>query len=117
LAPLTASTLQLVSSVSMREHSHRFIQGRSVLLPSPVEHHIQPNSSAYLKLQFGCEPSPDLVSCRCSLPSASIVQICNLPVRFDWNTICRPSGDHEGKSFLPPSCVSWAHCLLATSIT
>ena len=39
--------------------------------------------SLYLKLQFGCEFSPPVVNCRVSLPSASIVQISTLPVRFD----------------------------------
>ena len=31
--------------------------------------------------------------------------ICSPPDRLDWNTMCRPSGDHEGKSLRPPSCV------------
>src|SRR5579863_216215 len=71
---------------------------------------------SYFQLQFGCELRPEKVSCCTFVPSASMLQICRLPPRFDWNTMCRPSGDHDGKSFLPPSCVSCTHCLLAISI-
>jgi len=60
----------------------------------------------YFQLQFGCVLEPEKVSCTCSLPSASIVHICSWPPRVLWYTMCLPSGDHEGESFRPPSCVS-----------
>src|SRR5215467_6271542 len=70
----------------------------------------------YFQLQFGCVLRPVNVNCWTLEPSASMPQICRLPERFDWNTMCRPSGDQDGKSLRPPSCVSCTHCLLAISI-
>src|SRR5712675_2321868 len=64
---------------------------------------------AYLKLQLGWLLRPWRVSCCKCVPSAKTLQICSLPVRLDWNTMCRPSGDHDGKSLRPPS---WVNCII-----
>src|SRR6478609_1326560 len=53
---------------------------------------------AYLKLQLGWLLRPWRVSCCKCVPSASTLHICSVPLRLDWNTMCRPSGDHDGKS-------------------
>src|SRR6267154_3805043 len=71
---------------------------------------------AYLKLQLGWLLRPWRVNCCKCVPSARTLQICSLPVRLDWNTMCRPSGDHDGKSFRPPSCVNCMICREAISI-
>ncbi len=60
----------------------------------------------YFQLQLGMELDPRCVSCCCSVPSASIDHICVPPSPSRWKTMCRPSGDHEGKSLAPESCVS-----------
>src|SRR6202021_2054590 len=69
----------------------------------------------YFQLQLGCVLRPVKVNCRSLVPSASIIQISSLPERLDWNTMCRPSGAHDGESLRPPSWVSCTHCLLAIS--
>src|SRR5581483_11606550 len=53
-------------------------------------------AGGYLALQFGIMLAPPLVSGFCCVPSASIVHICGLPERVDWNTMCLPSGAHDG---------------------
>ena len=53
--------------------------------------------------QFGFQFCPAEVSCLGLVPSASIVQICLVPARVDWNTRRRPSADHVGDSFRPAS--------------
>src|SRR5258708_9069737 len=42
--------------------------------------------------QLGDSFWPCLVSCRAPVPSASMDQICRVPVRVDSNTRCLPSG-------------------------
>ena len=50
----------------------------------------------YFQLQFGMKLLPVVVSCFCSLPSASIDQIWVLPPMVRSKTMWRLSGDHEG---------------------
>src|SRR5215212_11094466 len=55
--------------------------------------------------QSGLKSQGPLVN-GCSFePSAFIAQICSVPVRFDQNAICCPSGDQEGAALavVPPS--------------
>ena len=49
---------------------------------------------------------PCEVTARSSEPSASMMKICELPLRFDWKTMCRLSGAQLGLSLLPFSLVS-----------
>src|SRR2546428_7118464 len=74
------------------------------------------DSANYFQLQLGCVLLPVKVNCWTLVPSASMVQICSLPERLDWNTMCLPSGDHDGKSLRPPSWLNCTHWLLAMSI-
>src|ERR1017187_7543484 len=75
--------------------------------------------SHYFQLQLGMSAPGPVRGCLC-VPSASMLQILMCSARpseeFAY-TICRPSGDQEGKSHRPPSCVSWIHFLVATSMT
>src|SRR5262249_43510016 len=74
-------------------------------------------SSCYRGDQFGDSLCPAVVNwCACE-PSANIIQICLVPLRVDSNTICRPSGAHDGRSFRPASLVISIICCVATSIT
>src|SRR5579859_4276802 len=74
------------------------------------------NVNFYFLLQFGWEFSPFVVSACCLVPSASMLQISDRPPCLDSYTMCRPSGDQEGKSLTPESCVSCTHCRVVTSI-
>ncbi len=63
--------------------------------------------------------SPVVSVCSC-VPSASIDWIFESlarPLEEFANTMCRPSGDHDGKSHRPMSCVSWIQRSVAISIT
>jgi hypothetical protein len=44
-------------------------------------------NESHFQLQFGCELRPDAVTGFCAVPSASMVQICSVPERFDWKTM------------------------------
>ena len=71
----------------------------------------------YFGDQFGDSFCPSVVNCRSAEPSASIDQICRVPVRVDSNTMCRPSGAQLGRSLRPASRVSSTRECVAMSIT
>ena len=70
----------------------------------------------YLGDQFGDSFWPSYVNSRGKLPSASMDQICRVPVRVDSNTRCRPSGAQLGRSLRPASRVNSTSCRLTMSI-
>ena len=64
-----------------------------------------PVLNSYLP-QIGISFLPWEVSGFTSVPSASMVKICILPLRLDENTRCRPSGAKFGFSLRPAPCVN-----------
>src|SRR5580692_153257 len=78
-----------------------------------VEH--QGNLHYFLD-QLGDSFCPWVVSSRALVPSASIDQICRVPVRVDSNTMWRPSGAQLGRSFRPWSLVNSTSCWLTMSM-
>ena len=72
-----------------------------LLFPTPIRLRVASRKSQLLHLGPVGQHRPDLQAC----PNGSIETQC-----------AGSSGDHDGKSFRPPSCVSCTHCLLAISI-
>src|SRR5579864_854491 len=71
----------------------------------------------YFGDQLGDSFCPSVVNWRTLEPSASIDQICLVPVRVDSNMMCRPSGAQLGRSLRPASRVSSTSAWVAISIT
>src|SRR5438128_1776972 len=66
---------------------------------------VLPIRNSYLP-QIGISFLPWVVSCFTSVPSASMVKTCILPLRLDAKTRCRPSGPQFGFSLRPAPCVN-----------
>ena len=81
-------------------------------LPSTCE-----ERTGYFQLQLGMKFWPEVVSCLCWVPSESMDQIWALPPTVRSKTMWRLSGDQEGKSLLPDSCVSCSQRFVEMSIT
>src|SRR5271154_1027696 len=85
-------------------------------IPNPFRGEGSAFSFSHFGDQLGDSFWPEKVSCLGSLPSASMVQICRVPVRVDSKTRCRPSGAQLGRSLRPASRVNSTSDRLTISI-
>src|SRR6266699_7311295 len=93
-SPCTSTQVNLIADHKSRITSHRL----------------------YFGDQLGDSFCPSLVNCRAEVPSASMDQICRVPVRVDSNTRWRPSGAQLGRSLRPTSRVNSTNCRVTISI-
>src|SRR2546422_1423807 len=117
--------LPISPSARSWEHWNRLTQNayenRRLLKPLNVRLTVScfqpPTSGNYRGDQLGDSLCPCEVNPRAWVPSASMIQICQVPERVDWKTMCLPSGAQLGRSFRPASRVSSTICRVATSMT